>query len=291
MRQATAPVSIACVSGPLPAVDAELFIAPWFEDDRASSIPGLDEATGGEVARAIESKEFGAHPYDLFITPTTGRDWKARRVALIGAGRANEFTIDLGRRLATAAGLAAKQRRVARVAFLARADGPAKLDARQLAQATAEGLTLAEFNVGTYKTGDTPPGAAPTWTIVSSGAADGLDAAVARGRILGESSNLARGLANEPGNTLTPREFAARAAQIAREAGVHVDVLDEQQIAALGMGLLLGVARGSSEPPRLMVFRHDPPGARPVPFWGSSAKASRSIPAASRSSPPTAWNG
>ena len=47
------------------------------------------------------------------------------------------------------------------------------------------------------QTGDTPPGAAPTWTIVSSVAADGLDAAVARGRILGESSNLARGLAND----------------------------------------------------------------------------------------------
>ncbi len=92
-------------------------------------------------------------------------------MALIGAGRANEFTIELGRRLATAAGLAAKQRRVARVAFVARADGPAKLDARQLAQAIAEGLTLAEFNVGSYKTGDPPPGAAPAWTIVSPGAA------------------------------------------------------------------------------------------------------------------------
>ncbi|HEY2906070.1 MAG TPA: leucyl aminopeptidase [Vicinamibacterales bacterium] len=272
MRQATAPVSIACVSGPLPTVDADLFITPWFEDDRASSIPGLDDATGGEVARAIESKEFGAHPYDLFITPIAGREWKARRVALIGAGRANDFTIDLARKLASAAGLAAKQRRVARVAFLARPDGPARLDARQLAQATAEGLTLAEFNVGTYKTGDTPPGAAPTWMIVSSGAADGIDAAVARGRILGESSNLARGLANEPGNTLTPREFAARAAQIAREAGVHVDVLDEQQIAALHMGLLLGVARGSSEPPRLIVFRHEPPGVTAGPVLGLVGK-------------------
>ena len=38
------------------------------------------------------------------------------------------------------------------------------------------------------------------------------------------------------------------------------------------MGLLLGVARGSSEPPRLMVFRHDPPGAPATPVLGLVGK-------------------
>ena len=38
------------------------------------------------------------------------------------------------------------------------------------------------------------------------------------------------------------------------------------------MGLLLGVARGSSEPPRLMVFRHEPPGAAPGPVLGLVGK-------------------
>jgi leucyl aminopeptidase len=90
--------------------------------------------------------------------------------------------------------------------------------------------------------------------------------------VLGECSNLARELANEPGNTLTPREFARRAAAIATEGGVRVEILDETQIAELGMGLLLGVARGSSEPPRLMVFRHEPPGAPKTPVLGLVGK-------------------
>jgi leucyl aminopeptidase len=38
-------------------------------------------------------------------------------------------------------------------------------------------------------------------------------------------------------------------------------VLDEQRIAELKMGLLLGVARGSQEPPRLLVLRHEPANA------------------------------
>ena len=49
-------------------------------------------------------------------------------------------------------------------------------------------------------------------------------------------------------------------------------MLDEKAIEQLGMGLLLGVARGSAEPPRLMVFRHDPPGAPAGPVLGLVGK-------------------
>src|SRR5206468_10051169 len=97
-------------------------------------------------------------------------------------------------------------------------------------------------------------------------------AAVDRGRLLAECSNLARELANEPGNALTPREFARRAAALASEGGVTVEILDEDRIAQLGMGLLLGVARGSSEPPRVVVFRYDPPGAPATPVLGLVGK-------------------
>jgi leucyl aminopeptidase len=83
--------------------------------------------------------------------------------------------------------------------------------------------------------------------------------AVERGRVLGECTNMARALSNEPGNALTPRIFADRVEAIASTAGLTVDVLDEQQIAGLKMGLLLGVAQGSSEPPRMIVLRYDPP--------------------------------
>ncbi len=55
-----------------------------------------------------------------------------------------------------------------------------------------------------------------------------------------------------------------RAGALAREAGLTVDVLDEQAIEALGMGLLLGVARGSAEPPRLIVIAHTTRPARPT---------------------------
>ncbi|HZP48762.1 MAG TPA: leucyl aminopeptidase [Vicinamibacterales bacterium] len=262
-------VPVVCTAGPLAAVDADLILIPWFEDDAPAAVAGLDGATGGEVARALDGREFQAKRYDLFLAPVADRSWRARRVALVGAGPREAADTEVMRKVAAAAGLAARQRRAARVALVVRGQGsPAAL-----AQAAVEGLTLAEFHGGSYKTADPPP-PVPTWTLVSLDAPidAAFDDAVTRGRILGESSNLARALANEPGNTLTPREFAARASAVASSGGVAVEVLDETQIAALGMGLLLGVARGSSEPPRLMVFRHDPPGAPAAPVLGLVGK-------------------
>src|SRR4030095_3108559 len=82
-----------------------------------------------------------------------------------------------------------------------------------------------------------------------------------RGGIVGECTNQARALANEPGNELTPRAFAQRASEIATAAGLNVEILDDPNIAALKMGMLLGVARGSHEPPRVVVLRHEHPQA------------------------------
>ena len=255
---------------PLTAVDADMVILPWFEDEAASAVAGVDAATGGELQRALGAKELSGRLYEVFIAATAGSSWPAKRIAFAGAGRASAFTGDIARKLAAAVGLSMKQRRVGCAAFAVRVGAGSGVDEKEISQAVAEGLTLSEFNVGSYKTSDVPPGKAPAWTVVS-GAAD-CSAAVQRGRLLGECSNLARELANEPGNTLTPREFAKRSEAIVAGSGLSFEVLDEKQIEALGMGMLLGVAKGSSEPPRVMVIRHDPPGAPATPVLGLVGK-------------------
>ena len=266
----TALSPLTSIVGPLSAVDVDLLVVPWFEGEGIEAEPGLDSATGGEVARALAANEFQAKRYDMFLAPVTDRSWRARRIALIGGGKRTDAGTELLRKLASAAGLGARQRRVGRVGFTVRGEG----EATALAQAVAEGLTLAEFSGGSYKTYDPPPAAAQTWVVAVGGARDEhvIATSVARGRVLGECSNLARELANEPGNTLTPTEFARRASSIAGDVGIAVEILDEERIAELGMGLLLGVARGSNEPPRVMVFRHDPPEAPAAPVLGLVGK-------------------
>jgi leucyl aminopeptidase len=248
----------------------ELLVIPVFEQDDLGDVAGLDAATGGEVTRARTSGEFRGKLYELFFTPA-GRDgWKPRRVALVGGGPRQEFSTERLRRIATTAGLAARQRRVTGVSLLCRPHE--RTEAARAAQALAEGIVLANYNGGSYKTGDEPRGWIETAEVVVPSGAEAVDRAVERGRVLGECSNLARELANEPSNTLTPRVFADRAAALAKAPGVTVEILDEKRIEQLGMGLLLGVARGSVEPPRVIVLKYEPKGAPKSPVLGLVGK-------------------
>jgi leucyl aminopeptidase len=172
----------------------------------------------------------------------------------VGAGRRQELTPDRLRRIAAMGGLAARQRHLSSIAVVHRPDTPVS---RELAtQVIAEGAVLANFEGGSYKTGDPCTFLDSVELRLPAGGA--TDAALDRGRVLGECTNIAREMANEPGNSLTPAIFAERAAALAQTVGLGVEVLDEKRIAALQMGLLMGVARGSAEPPRLLVLRHSP---------------------------------
>ena len=234
---------------------ADLLVVPVFDADSLDDIPGLEAGSGGLISKALASREFQGRPYELFLTPLSG--WKAARVALIGAGKRGEFNTERLRRAATAAALAARHRRVTRIAWLVRGDNPIAA----AVQASAEGLVLSAFSIDGYKSGER--GGPPVEEIVVAvpgAAARELQSALERGRVLAESCNMARELCNEPPNVLTPLVLADRAAAIAGDVGLDVEVFDEKAIARLGMGLLIGVGQGSVNPPRLVVLKHTPRG-------------------------------
>jgi leucyl aminopeptidase len=257
-------------SQPSADLHADLLIIPVFADDDFSDESALDAASGGEVSRARARGELTGKLYDVLATPTSFTSWKTPRAILVGAGSRKDFDSDHLRRIAIVGGLGARQRRLTRVALVDRA-GTA-IRAEQAAQAMAEGLCLANYDNGSYRTTGQPPAWIEAAQIRISNNRPTVREALERGRVLGDVSNEARTLANMPGNDLTPRLFAERAQAMAEDAGLGCEVLDEKRIAALEMGMLLGVARGSEEPPRLVVLRHDPPQAAPGVVLGLVGK-------------------
>jgi leucyl aminopeptidase len=247
--------SVGVTRRPPQDTDADLLIIPIFEDDDLADLAWLDTGTDGDIGRARERGDFTGKPYDIFMTFLGSA---RRRAILVGVGRRQAVTADKLRRAATVGGLQARGRRLQRIALVGR-HGMSIIPA-DLAQVMAEGAVLANFDGGSYKT-DEPRLFLDSVLLCLGDESPALSAAVERGVILGECSNFARALANEPSNDLTPNAFAERAKSIADGAGVTVEVLDEKRIAALKMGMLLGVARGSQEPPRLVVLRHEPKNA------------------------------
>lgn len=67
---------------------------------------------------------------------------------------------------------------------------------------------------------------------------------------------LTRTLVTEPANIIYPESFVERCRPLA-ELGVEIEVLDEDEMKALGMGSLLGVSQGSRREARLLVMRWD----------------------------------
>ncbi|WP_030746140.1 leucyl aminopeptidase [Streptomyces sp. NRRL F-5135] len=86
-------------------------------------------------------------------------------------------------------------------------------------------------------------------------------AAAERATALAEEVNRARDLINTPPNDLTPAAFATLASAAAGENGIKVEVLDEKALAKGGYGGILGVGRGSENPPRLVKLAYTHPKA------------------------------
>lgn len=259
-------------TAPLDRVEAEWLVLPIFDGDDLADLPGLDAAAGGEISRAMGRREIAGKPFELFVTPVTN-GWRARRVVLIGAGPRAAFGGDLARRVATAGVLAARQRRVDHVAVALRGGDLPAGSPERLAQSVAEGIVLGQIETGRHKNGVPELPQLTSVCVATNNRSEApLTGAIERGRVLAVRTNFARDLANEPANVLTPIVMAERAQLAATAAGLTVEVLDEERIEALGMGLLLGVARGSAEPPRLLVLRHDPRGAPEAPVLGLVGK-------------------
>jgi leucyl aminopeptidase len=261
-------LSLTLTTRPPQDLEVDLLVVPVFEDDDLADQPGLDAASGGDIGRSRARGEFKGKLWDLYFTSL--REWKAGRVVLVGIGARKDFSADRLRRASTSGALAARQRRMTRIAVLHRPG--TDISPALAAQVMTEGVLLANFDGGSYKTTDPPRTWLEAVELRVGGESPEIERALERGRVLGESSNLARELSNEPGNTLTPKVFAARAAELAKDAGLSVQVLDEHQIAELGMSLLLAVAQGSAEPPRVIVLRHEPTQAPEGPVLGLVGK-------------------
>ena len=229
-------------------ITADLVAVPIYEDDR-SDIAALNDATAGELQRAIDRGEVTGKLCETW-TSTHTSGWRTPRLMAVGAGKRAEVDSERARRIGACVAIITRSQRRASVAFTGASGWPAST-----IESLVEGAVLGNFDNGHYKTKPEPRFFFTTLQIVSD---DDVAAAIARGVRVGEAVNAARVLINEPGNRLTPREFVSRGQALLSVPGVTTEILDERQMEQLGMGLLLGVARGSVEPPRMLVARYEP---------------------------------
>ena len=248
----------------------------------------LNEALAGRLAQAVSTAAFrGRCGQDVEILAPDGN---IARLLLVGAGKAAELDVAGGERLGGRIAAALKARKVKEATILATPPADSPLSPAEFAARVASGVALRNYVFDRYKSkkgenggeadegcesgnGDADRDAArriEAVSLVTENAEDAEAAAAAFAplRTLAESVHFARDLVNEPGNVLTPAEFATRLEALT-EVGLEIEVLDRARLEELGFGALLAVARGSANAPRVVVLRWNGGGeAAPLVFVG-----------------------
>jgi leucyl aminopeptidase len=211
----------------------------------------IDEALGGRLAAALAAAGATGRADDVVKIPTLGLA-PFPVVVATGLGEANG-TLD-PEQVRRAAGAALRTLGHATRAHLAVGD-------ETTAAAAAEGALLGAYAYTQYKSKAEPPALRRLTIGVPDSRDRAARAALRRAQIVVDAVTLTRDLVNVPPNDLYPDALAKRAAELAGEVGVEVEVLDEKALRRQGYGGILGVGSGSTRPPRLVRLRYRP--ARP----------------------------
>jgi len=242
-------------------VDAGLLILPVFEGGDPG--PGVREVGLADAYGA--AKRNGKKGENLLVAGGADTGFAAGAVLLVGVGPKADFDVATLRRTLGATGSTARRFGSVATTFPLALSGRHAIDG---VQAAAEGLGLGSYRFRRYKTGDDDGAPLDRVTILGSTRWDAKAArdAVARADVLVDAACWARDLVNTPAGDLPPAEIAKAAQAMAKQTGLTCKVWNENQLRQGGFGGILGVGKGSVNPPRMIELTYQGAGARSTPI-------------------------
>ena len=243
--------------GSLTNTATEVLVVGGYENEKtlAKPLQSLDRYVEGQLASMRKSGEFQGKKNQTVLLHSRG-SVPAKRILWVGLGKKEKVSLDGIRQ---AMGTAVKRvRQTGARSFSSSILGveAPHLSVPDLSQAMVEGAILGSYRFTRFQTnhsdGSTPVEAMNL--LVSDSQLSRVKSGSRRGAVIGEAASLVRDLCNTPANIMNPRRVVEQARKVAKEPGVKLKVLNRPQIEKLGMGGLLGVSRGSQEPPQFIIL-------------------------------------
>jgi leucyl aminopeptidase len=217
----------------------------------------VDRALDGAISQLVKQGEIKGKLNEVTLLHSQGK-LPASRVIVVGLGKKPELSVDKVRGAVAEACRWLRQKGVGSLASVPQGAGSNSIDLESAVQAVTEGALLGLYTFRRYITKkENDFSEIKQLLIVSREKGKSLlERAITRGKIMAEAANWARDLVNEPANYMTPSQMAETARELAKSYGLKVEVLEQEQMAAAGMGALLGVAQGSQQPPKFIVLNY-----------------------------------
>ena len=230
----------------------------------------IDRKLGGLLSGLIKSGEIKGKISELHVIHTLGK-LPARLVVIAGCGKQEEFNLDKLRNV-TAEYVRALKKHTCKTAATLMPAGAGVTAPAACAQAIVEGSLLGAYQYNKHRTKEEDGHALESLLLIESDSSKikQLEEAIEKGRIVAEAVNLAREMVNEPANYMAPVHMAKIAGEVAAANGLKLTVLGREQMEREKMGALLGVAQGTSQPPKFIVlsYRGDPSKKETLGFIG-----------------------
>ncbi len=234
----------------------------------------LDKASGGRLSALLKSADIDPELGKTTLVHCAADTLPVSRLLVVGCGKDKQLTpkdfIAVAAASARALQGSGATDALSYLSELEVAERTQAWKARQIVLAARDAV----YRFDELKSGKKTPKQRLRRITVVVEARDQQSAAkagVAKGSAIANGMDLARTLGNRPGNLCTPSDLARQATLLKKTyPSLKVDVLDRKAMEKHGMGALLSVARGSRQPPKLIVmeYRGGKKTAKPVVLVG-----------------------
>ncbi len=236
-------------------------IGTWKEEPLPTAITTLIEADDWNSAFKktllvyVSPQEAARSP--KATVKSTAAPFASRRVLLVGLGERAKWSAERSRQLGAV--ISQKVRELKQTSFALPLLGADSLGPTLAAQSLAEGALLGLYRFDTFKTlpdERVPAVTVEQMTILTDDALEAAEHGVKWAQAVAAGVNLTRDLGNNPPMVATPSYLANTAQRIANDYAMTCVVFDHEQQVELGMGGLLGVAKGAKEPAKFIILEH-----------------------------------
>ena len=229
-------------------------VVPVFEGGHLTgAAEAADRALNGALKDALQNGEFKGKRSETLLMHAKDRPF--RRVLAVGLGERERFERHALIRYAGTAIRTLGRKGIKQIAIAFPNDAKGNEDA--CASYVAEGAITGAFEITIYQKQPEKHVAVDEAVLLGKDLdLAALERGLAHGKLLGEAVNFARRLAVTPANDMTPTILATEATKAAKDAGIAIDVLDEERARREGMGSFLSVAQGSAQPPKFIVLTY-----------------------------------
>jgi leucyl aminopeptidase len=250
-------LEVRVAKGDITQVEADAVVVNLFEDveQPSGATAAVDQTLDGVISSLINRGEVRGKFGEVNVVHTFGK-LPARIVAVAGLGKRRDFNVDKARGVAGEFCRALRKLSCRKIATIVHGTGAGGMELGASAEAIVEGALLGLYQFTKYKKPEYED--IEEMLVVVRGESDVpiLDRAVRRGKVMAEATNLARDMVDEPANHMTPSQMAESAKEIAGRYGLELQVFEVEDMERMGMGALLGVAKGTSQRPKLITLSY-----------------------------------